>query len=97
MMPHIYVVLCGTPGALGGPYHINHINYSHFGVFLRRCTLDMLHLKCIILFVNVTSFNDAVTSYMTSQHCTCIGHVTIYYERAVNILVGGVSASLLVH
>ena len=31
-------------------------------------------------------------SYVTSQYCTCIGHVTIYYKRAANTLVGGVLA-----
>ena len=50
---------------------------------------DVACLKCIILFVNVTLFNDAVMSYVMSQHHTCIGHVTIYYKRAANTLVGG--------
>ena len=82
------VASCETPGTLGGPYCINHISYGHFGVFLRKCASDAPHLKCVILFVNVTSFNDAVTSYMTSQCHTCIGHVTVYYKRAANTLVG---------
>ena len=50
----------------------------------------MLWTQCIILFVNVTSFNDAVMSYMMSQHHTCIGHMTIYYKRAANTSVRGV-------
>ena len=91
------VASCRTPGTLGGPYCINQVNYGHFGVVLRRRALDMPCLKRVILFVNVTSFNNAVMSYVTSQHHICIGHVTIYYKRAANTLVGGVSVSLLVH
>ena len=45
----------------------------------------MVRLKRVILFANVMSLNDAVMS----QHHTCIGHVTIYYKRATNALVGG--------
>ena len=71
------VVLCSAPGALGGPYCINHINYSHSGLFLRRCALDVQCLKHVILFVDVTSFNDAVITYVMSQCCTCVGHMTI--------------------
>ena len=89
----IYVAPQGTPSALGVPYHINHIIYSHFTPFLRRHASDAPSLKHVILFVDVTSFNDTVTS----QHHTCIGQVTIYYKRATNTLVGGVSVSLLVH
>ena len=74
----------GTPGALGGPYHVNYINYSHMGVFYRRCASDTPRLKHVILFVDVMSFNDAMTSYMMSWHCTCIGYMTIYYKRATN-------------
>ena len=81
------------PGTLGVPYHINHINYGRFRLFLRRCTSDAPCLKCIILFVNVTSFDNTVTSYTTSQHCMCIGHMTIYYKRAASTSVGGVSVS----
>ena len=89
---HIYVASHGTPGALGVPYPIHHVIY---GRFLRKCASDTLCLKHVILFVDVTSFNDAVTSYVTSQHCTCIGHMTIYYKRAANTSVGGVSVSSL--
>ena len=67
------------------------------GVFLKTHTLDTLLLNHVILFVDVMSFNDAVTSYMTSQHHMCIGHMTIYYKRAANTLVGGVSVSSSVH
>ena len=68
--------------------HIGHIIYGCFGPFLGAHALDMLCLRHIILFVNVTSFDDAVMSYVTSQHCTCIGHMTIYYKRATNTLEG---------
>ena len=49
------------------------------------CTSDALHLKCIILFSDVTSLKGAVTS----QRCTCIGHVTFYYKRSADASVGG--------
>ena len=78
------------PCALGVPYRINHVNYGRFRLFLRRHTSDMPRLKRIILFLNVMSFNDAVTSYVMSQCHMCVGHVTIYYKRATNTLVGGV-------
>ena len=45
----------------------------------------------VILFANITLLNDAVTSYVTLRCHTCIGHVTIYYKRAANTLVGGSS------
>ena len=50
----------------------------------------MLCLKHVILVVYVTSFNDTMMSYMTSWHCMCVGHVTIYYKRAVNTSAKGV-------
>ena len=81
------VASCATPGALGGPYCINYINYGHFGVLSRRHASDVLCLKRIISFINVTSFNDAMMSYMTSQCCTCVRHMTIYYKRAMNTSV----------
>ena len=81
---NIYVALRTTPSTLGGPYGINHTNYDHFGVFSRRHGSDMPCLKCVISFVEVTSFNDAMMSYMMSWHCTCIGHMTIYYKKVTN-------------
>ena len=59
-----------------------------FMAILGKCTLDVVHPKHVILFVNVTSLNDAVTSYVMSQCHTCIGHVTIYCKRAANTWVG---------
>ena len=67
-----------------------------FTPILGRHALYAVHPKHIILLVNVTSLNNAVTSYVTSQHCTCIGHVTIYYKRAANTW-GILAYSLLVH
>ena len=49
----------------------------------------MACLKCVILFADVMSLNNTVTSYVTSQHCICIGHMTIYYKRATNTSVRG--------
>ena len=47
-----------------------------------------MHLKHVILFSNITSLKDAVTSCVTSQHCMCIGHVTFHYIRSTDALVG---------
>ena len=104
MSPHVWADFCSKdrvlvvhmwrraehPGALSVPYRIYHVNYGHFRQFLRRCALDMPCLKHVILFVDITSFDDAVMSSMTSQHCTCIGHVTIYYKRTTNTSVRGI-------
>ena len=71
-------------------YHccVTHIILLPFWAILGRHASDVVFSKCIILFANVTSLNDAVTSYVTSQHHMCIGHMTIYYKRATNTLVG---------
>ena len=61
------------------------------GNFLRRHASDTPCLKHVILFSNVTSFNDAVTSYVMSQHHMCIGHMTVYYKRGANTSMGEVS------
>ena len=84
------MALCRTPGALGGPCHVNYIKLQPFWVFSRRHASDAPRLKRIISFVDVRSFNDAMTSYVTSRHHTCIGHVTIYYKRAMNTSVKAV-------
>ena len=63
--------------------------YGHFRQFWGGHASDVVCLKCIILFADVTSLKGAVTSYVTSQCCTCIGHVTFYYKRATDTLVGG--------
>ena len=44
----------------------------------------VLHPKCIILFLDVTSLMSAVTSYVTSRCCMCVGHVTFYYKRSAD-------------
>ena len=49
----------------------------------------MARPKCVILFADVTSLNDAVMSYVMSQHRMCTDHMTIYYKRAANASVGG--------
>ena len=78
----IYVASRSTPGVLGGPYcEIITSNYDHFGYFSRLWALDAPHQKCITKLVDVTSFDDAMTSYVMSLHCMCICHVTIYYKR----------------
>ena len=53
------------------------------------CTLDAPRLKCVILFSDITSLDDAVMSCVMSQHCSCIGHMTFYYKRSINAWVGG--------
>ena len=71
-------------------YHccITHIFLQPFWTILGRHTLDTACPKHVILFANITSSNDTVTSYVMSQHRKCIGHVTIYYKRATNTSVG---------
>ena len=69
--------------------HVTRVFLRLFWAILGRCALDAVHPKHIILFVNITLLNNAVMSYVTSQHHTCIGHMTIYYKRAVNASVGG--------
>ena len=85
---YTYVASRGTPSTLGEPYRINHVIYVCFRPFLGRRASDTPCLKCVILFVYVTSFDDAVMSYMMSQHRTCIGHMTVYYKRATNTSMG---------
>ena len=45
--------------------------------------------KCVILFADVTSLKGAVTSIVTSQCCTCVGHVTFHYKRSTDASMGG--------
>ena len=52
---------------------IIYIIYGHFRQFLGRCTLDVAHLKHVILFVDVMSFNDAVIHDVTVLH-VCWSH-----------------------
>ena len=35
------------------------------------------------------SLNGTVMSYVMSQHSTCIGHMTFYYKRSADTMVGG--------
>ena len=68
--------------------HVTLVFLWPFWAILGGCTSDVACLKCIILFADVTSLNNAVMSYVTSQCRTCIGHMTFYYKRAANTLVG---------
>ena len=70
--------------------------YGHFGQFWGGCTLDTARPKCVILFADVTLLKGAVTSYVMSQHHTSVGHVTFYYKRSTDALVGG-SCLLFIH
>ena len=70
--------------------------YGCFRQFWGGCASDVAHPKRIILFADVTSLKDAVTSYVMSQHRMCIGHVTFYYKRSANASVGG-SCLLFIH
>ena len=77
-----------TPGGLA--FHSPGSPMEHMSMLVSTVTsVDMVHLKHVILFVDITSLNDAVTSYVMSQHCMCVGHMTIYYKRATNTWVGG--------
>ena len=84
------MTLCGTPSTLGVPLpRCSCLSTAIFRQFWGGCTLDMARLKCIILFANVTLLKGAVTSYVMSQHCTCIGHMNFYYKRSANASGGG--------
>ena len=57
-----------------------------------------VHFGCsIILFANVTSLNGAMTSYVMSQHHTCIGHATFCYKMAADTSWGVLSCCLTIH
>ena len=62
--------------------------HSCFRQFCGGHALDTACPKRINLFANVTSLKGAVMSYMTSQCCVCIGHMTFYYKRPTNTSVG---------
>ena len=59
-----------------------------FKSFFIRHASDVLCPKCINLFQDVTSFNDAVTSSVMLQCCACGDHVTFQYERLVHTPLG---------
>ena len=78
------VALHGTPGTPGVPLlWCSCLSTAVLGNF----RVGAVRLKHIILFADVTSLKGAVMSYVMSQHCTCIGHVTFYYKRAANTSV----------
>ena len=89
------VALCGTPGTLGVPWLWCSCSMAVFRQFWVGA-LDAAHLKCVILFADVTSLNGTVTSYVMPQHHTCFGHMTFYYKRVPDIMVGG-SCLLFIH
>ena len=70
--------------------------YGRFRQFCGGCALIAARPKHIILFADVMSLKGAVTSYVMSQHCTCICHVTFYYKRSADASVGG-SCLLFIH
>ena len=70
--------------------------YGHFEAIFNGHTSDMVHLKHVILFLDVTSLKGTVTSHMTSQYHTYVGHMTFYYERSANALLGD-SGLLFIH
>ena len=70
--------------------------YGHFRQFWGGRASGTACPKHVILFANVTSLKGAVMSYVMSQHCTCVGHMTFYYKRAADTSVGG-SCLLFVH
>ena len=71
--------------------------YGHFRQFLGGHASDVTHSKHIILFADVKSLKGTVTSYVTSQHRMCIGHLTFYYKRATDTSVGVLACCLSIH
>ena len=64
--------------------------YSSFRQFLGGHTSDTVCPKHIILFADVTS-------YVTSQHRTCFGHMTFHYKRSANASVGVLACCSSIH
>ena len=89
------VTLRGTPGALDVPWPWLSCSMAIFRQFwwahLGRSMSKVHHLICRCYI-----FNACCDIYVTSQRCTCIGHMTFYYKRPANTLVGG-SCLLFVH
>ena len=71
--------------------------HSHFRQFCGGHTSDTPRPKCIILFADVTSLKGTVMSYMTSQSCMCVGHMTFYYKRSANTSVGVLACCSSIH
>ena len=63
--------------------------YGCLRQFLGGRVLDAVHLKHVILFADVMLLNGTVMSYVISQHCMCIGHMSFYYKRATDTSMGG--------
>ena len=93
----IYVALCRTPGTLGIPWPWFSYSMAILLAIFGGWASDALHPKHVILFVDVTSLMSAVTSYVTSQHCMCIGHVNFYYKRSTDPLVGVLACGSSIH
>ena len=68
--------------------HVGPVCLWPFYTILGGHTLDTARLKCIILFADITSLNNAVTSYVMSQCRMCSGHVTFCYKRSAKTSVG---------
>ena len=79
------VALCRTPSALG----VLWLQFFCSTAIFRQFSGGALRPKCVILFSDVTSLMSTVTSYVTSQHCTCFSHMTFYYKRFIDTSVGG--------
>ena len=79
------MALRGTPGALSVQWPRFSCSTAVFRRFFSGHASDALRPKCVILFSDVTLLKGAVTS----QHHTCIGHVTFYYKRVCQCLGGG--------
>ena len=62
--------------------------YGHFRQFWGGHTSDIVHLKRVILFADVTSLRGTMMSYVMSQCHTCIGHMIFYYKRSTDASVG---------
>ena len=73
LIPYLWIAWNTWHSGLPLPHYSRHLWL--FWAILGRHALDAVCLECVILFVNVTLFNDAVMSYMTSQCHMCIGHV----------------------
>ena len=81
------VALCGTPGALGAPLlHYSCLFMAILGNFRELCFRH-----------RVSEARHLICQHYIIKCCTCIGHVTIYYKRATNALVGVFACCSSIH
>ena len=67
--------------------HRSHTPQLFLGSFQLMCFGCTPSKVCHLMFGHYI-FKEAVTSYVMSQCCMCIGHMTFHYKRPANASVG---------